>query len=132
MSILDIILGANTLYHRKGETVRDRSEILRHYFKAAFWRDLLGVAALFNPDNLLSWLYLVKVRDICQFLEQIRCRYLLKRRENEIYSYCWILLKTGFVCHWMACLWNLLGAYEARNSIPGNWVERNEMQEADT
>ena len=143
--------GASHNHFRDAEALieYDRKRVARHYLKTWLLPDIISgvpfalIELLFNESGGASSLKVIKVMRLLRFLKLTRLlkvEKVLGSLDRDHLDYIedffqmgntrsailmiTLALKTGFICHLLACLWVLVGRISDKREKP-NWIHKD-------
>jgi hypothetical protein len=132
--LLDIVMNCCTAYYDRAaaEWVRSHTRIVIRYARFWLWIDLLSILSSI-PDMMgdtVVELQAFRVLRLLKLLRVLRASRIWERWESRIgmsYAALSLLrLVSGlvFLCHWLACVWMLVGRLEHDGDRP-NWIDHH-------
>ena len=146
--IADMLISFNTGYYSKGNLVKARNRIARHYIRMWFWLDLVATVPInwFIPgvnedssifsltdetDNahvkravdIFRAIRLIRVLKVGRILSKIEHYIHISRFLNGILGFFKLAVSILFCGHCMACLWHLVALLN-EDSAPETWLTR--------
>lgn len=134
--IADIFIRFNLGYFERGEYIKDQKKIAKHYRYHLLIRHLVAsfpgdiIARIFLP-NLLFIIALLRLPRLLRLPQFYR---IFNRWETNIYinpafiRMCKLVILIILITHWVACLWFLIGNWEA--SSENSWLISNSLESA--
>ena len=151
--IVDMLLSFNTGYYSKGNLVKDRGRIARHYLRRLFWLDLVAtvpihwfiegvnedVSIFLTTDDddddrvrkficIARAIRLIRIFKLSRILSKLEHYIHISRSLNGIFGFFKLAIIILFCGHWAACLWHLVALIDEDNE-PDTWLSRYGIHE---
>jgi Ion transport protein. len=113
--LLDILLNFHTAFYYEGNLKKKHKEIAKNYIQSTFFLDLIASFAALtllgtknNLARLLHFLRIYRFRIILRVIDDFAQGFILL---NGILNLSVLILYLFLLCHWCACIWRYVGAY---------------------
>jgi len=131
--LLDIMINFNTAYLEKGELIKKRTLIIKHYLKEHFWKDVPSLLyfylGCYYPYPYQSWLFnlsgalfVFRIRNIKEIFHRIENFLFIDDRFYNYLLFCKLIFRVLLISHFFACVWHMIG-----NNTSNSWLDYLQM-----
>ena len=118
--VLDILINFNTAYLEKGELIKERHLIIKHYFKQGFWRDIVSLLYFYWAFyysypyqhwvfNLSSVTFFFRVPNIQRIFNRIEDFLFVDDKFYNYMLFFQLIFRVLLISHLFACVWHKIG-----------------------
>lgn len=131
--VLDILINFNTAYLEKGELIKERPLIIKHYFKQGFWRDLLSLLYFYWAFyysypyqhwvfNLSSVTFFFRVPNIQRIFNRIEDFLFVDDKFYNYMLFFQLIFRVLLISHLFACVWHKIGI-STTGFLNSSWLQ---------